>query len=171
MLVTLNQPDLKRSKFLAEQAADVLEGLVRANQRYIEHQARNGVRIPLPYQAGVRYAEEPDNGYEQFDDIPTVQRRGWGDCDDLAAWVCAWRRAHGEACTLRITWRRQRNGRRMFHVVVRRGNGSIEDPSKLLGMNGAAQQEPAPNPKPLISGAAPRAPRALLELFPRFKVA
>jgi len=103
---------------------------------FMQARKERGLSTPLPYDAGVRYQMEPDNGIEEFADIPTVWSRGWGDCDDLAPWVVAWRRFHGERAGLRITWRKTRSGRKVFHVLVRRADGSLEDPSKILGMKG-----------------------------------
>ena len=41
----------------------------------------------------------------------------------------------GERARLRVKWGRKRQGKpRPFHVQVRRGDGSIEDPSARLGM-------------------------------------
>lgn len=139
MLICLNlrQPQMQRSQYLAATAADCLNALVRANIRYIGAEIYQGRRVPLLYQSGVRYAEEPWNAngarVEEFADIPTVYARRWGDCDDLAPWRVAELRAMGEPAKIRITWKTLKSGR-LFHVLVRRANGQIEDPSKILGM-------------------------------------
>ncbi len=54
-------------------------------------------------------------------------------CDDLAPWRCAELRHQGERARIRIQWKRFPNGK-LFHIVVRRENGEIEDPSAILGM-------------------------------------
>jgi hypothetical protein len=104
--------------------------LVAINRLYLRsHHA------PSIYASGVRYRPEPEDGKpEEFAAIPMVLERGWGDCDDLAPWRVAELQEAGEPAKIRITWRRRRNGRRLYHVVVRRGDGRVEDPSKLLGM-------------------------------------
>src|SRR5262245_54466558 len=85
-------------------------------------------RVPLLYSSGVRYRSEvPDESYVC---ALTCYEQGWGDCAHLAAWRCAELREMGDQATVRVTWRK----RRFFHVQVRRGNGSIEDPSERLGM-------------------------------------
>lgn len=59
------------------------------------------------------------------------------NCDDLAPWRCAELRNAGEHAKIRITWREHPlTGQKVFHVVVRRENGEVEDPSLKLGMLG-----------------------------------
>lgn len=94
---------------------------------------------PLPplYQAGVRYAREPmcrhesgaENMCEEFVTAHEVVRRGIGDCDDLGPFRAAELRLQGEQA--QAFARRSPAG---WHVVVRREDGSIEDPSAKLGM-------------------------------------
>lgn len=94
---------------------------------------------PLPplYVSGVRYAVEPMcrgvNGFErrceEFTQAHEVMRRGWGDCDDLGPFLAAQRRLRGEDA--RAFARPSPAG---WHVQVRRADGSIEDPSAVLGM-------------------------------------
>jgi hypothetical protein len=61
-----------------------LEGMVRANQDYL----RAYPETPLLYRSGIRYQREPD-GQEEWCDIPNIIAAGWGDCEDLAAWLVA----------------------------------------------------------------------------------
>lgn len=62
------------------------------------------------------------------------------NCDDLSPWRCAELIAIGEPATIRIQWKRRtlpngKKSRKLFHIVVRRGDRvTIEDPSALLGM-------------------------------------
>jgi len=94
---------------------------------------------PLPsiYDAGVVYAREPqcrtadgsERMCEEFVTAHEVRRRGFGDCDDLGAWRAAELRIAGEQAQAipkpsAVGW----------HIVVRRGDGSLEDPSARLGM-------------------------------------
>jgi hypothetical protein len=123
-------PLLKRSRFLGLFIRPLLDALVTINRLYLRSH-----RIPPLYRAGVRYQQEPDDGKpEEFAAIPKVLARGWGDCDDLGPWRVAELQEAGEKASIRITWRRRPTGRRLYHVVVRRGDGRIEDPSRLLGM-------------------------------------
>jgi len=95
--------------------------------------------LPSLYSSGVVFGREP-RGVETFVDLHEVRRKGWGDCAHLAAWRCAELRAKGERATLRVTWQVDPARRlRIFHVLVRRADRSVEDPSKLLGMNSIAE--------------------------------
>ena len=90
---------------------------------------------PLLLESGVRYVPEPPQE-EWFADIPTVLRRGWGDCDDLGCWRAAElvvRYDIGDAHT--FTQRQvEPDGSTVYHVMVTSSLGT-EDPSSALGMN------------------------------------
>jgi hypothetical protein len=103
---------------------------------------RANPQIPLLYRSGVRWVRDTCNApgvpgaCERFLSPLQVLREGKkGDCDDLGPWRAAElvtgkggpRDKRARAVAIRspgIGW----------HVVVRRGNGTIEDPSKILGM-------------------------------------
>jgi hypothetical protein len=93
--------------------------------------------IPPLYQSGVRYAREVcraptlPGACERFLTARQCLREGEGDCDDLACWRAAELIVMGERA--RAIAMPSSVG---FHVVVRRADGSIEDPSKRLGMRG-----------------------------------
>lgn len=125
-----NLPIWKRSRMLALAAKYILEATTLINQIYLKtHQ------VPPLYSSGVRWQNEPtDWGYEDFAIIPAVMQRGWGDCDDLAPWRCAELREQGERAKIRIQWKTMNDGGKLYHIVVRRENGQIEDPSRILGM-------------------------------------
>ena len=122
---------LRRSRIFGIVIKAILEALVWVNLYYLRFH-----RVPPIYQSGVRYQLEPDGWEcESFDSIPAILARGWGDCDDLAPWRCAELRAQGEKAKIRIQWKQSPiSGQKLFHIVVRREDGSIEDPSALLGM-------------------------------------
>ena len=106
-----------------------LEGMVIVNRAQI----KAGEVGPL-YASGVRYRDEPP-GTETFRDAYTINRLGHGDCAHLAAWRVAELQEQGEKSNIRVKWFKRKPGRgRLYHIQVRRGNGKIEDPSKLLGM-------------------------------------
>lgn len=132
---------LVRSKVLGLAIRPLLEAQVLNDMLYLS--LHKDVK-PL-YTSGVRYEEEPHWTFqgepvEEFATVPVVLKRGWGDCDDLAPWRCAeLRLRHRENAKIRIQWQRQQLpngqlGRKYFHIVVRRADGSIEDPSLKLGM-------------------------------------
>ena len=123
-----------------------LEALTRINQWHF----RRGVVPPL-MSAGVRYQEEPP-GREDWDDALTVAGRGWGDCEDLAAYYAAELRENhgiGAECVIKHKFisreemlrsgyqgRIPMDGIFLVHVMVRLPNGRVIDPSKILGMKG-----------------------------------
>lgn len=108
----------------------MLEGVVLFNRAAI----RSGELGSL-YQSGARYQDEPPD-YESLVDGVTAQRAGVGDCAHLAAWRVAELQEQGEDARLTIEWSDSIRdpSLRLYHVQVRRGDGSIEDPSAILGM-------------------------------------
>ena len=119
---------LRASRALGLAIKPVLEALVMVDLMYLRTH-----HTPFIYASGVRYQEEPRGEQEEFAAVPVILARGWGDCDDLAPWLCAYYRSLGEKARIRIQWKRTPNGK-LYHVVVRRANGQIEDPSRVLGM-------------------------------------
>jgi hypothetical protein len=112
-----------------------LELLVHADLLYLAGQLGSCRHYPSLYESGVRYARA-QRGPERWLVVPDVLSRGYGDCDQLVAWRIAELRLGGEHATVRLTappW--LRGTLRTWHATVRRGDGSIEDPSSLLGMN------------------------------------
>lgn len=124
-----------------------LETLTRVNQWHF----RRGEAIPLEESGAVYKAEPP--GREDWDDCMIVAKRGWGDCEDLAAYLCAQlRELEGvpAECVIRHQFissqemREQgypakhvpRDGIYLIHVLVRLPNGVVLDPSEWLGMDG-----------------------------------
>lgn len=119
-----------RPELYAAFCRNLLESLIGANRETLKTRPD----IPPLYQSGVRYRNEP-LGYEWFDDILICLGRGWGDCDDLVAWRIAELREQGELAEIHMVWQPGMQTRtRLFHVLVRRENGEIEDPSAILGM-------------------------------------
>jgi hypothetical protein len=91
--------------------------------------ARYLAKHPLPslYSSGIRFQTEPNVGeYEDWKTPHQTFEDGWGDCDDLVLYRLAELRAAGERATVVVM---RRKGTRKFHVLVRRGNRQLEDPS------------------------------------------
>lgn len=130
--VDLEAPWLRlRSKAFATIVSYLLETIVTVNRVSL----RLNPKLPKLYASGVRYANEP-SGYDSFVDIYKILQCGHGDCAHLCAWRVAELRYEGERATIRVEWRDWKDGRpKLFHVLVRRADGTIEDPSALLGMN------------------------------------
>lgn len=121
---------LRKSRFFGTVIKAILDATVWVDLIYLRLH-----NVPALYQSGVRYQEEPAGQVESFDTIPAIIARGWGDCDDLAPWRVAELRLHGEKAKIRIQWKwNARMRTKMFHIVVRREDGTIEDPSAILGM-------------------------------------
>lgn len=86
-------------------------------------------KIPTLYTSTIRYKNEPA-GREIWQSAYETARLGRGDCEDLVAYRLAelWRdgiRARAKVLTISPMLR---------HVVVLHRDGSIEDPSKAMGM-------------------------------------
>jgi hypothetical protein len=85
---------------------------------------------PKLYTSGVRYrAEQP--GRERWLRVDEVLKLGYGDCEDLATWRAAELRLF-----LGVPARAgaYRSGKKRFHSIVIYPDGTIEDPSRRLGM-------------------------------------
>lgn len=108
-----------------------LEALVRINCDWL----RSNPDSPWLYDSGVRYAVEP-TGYELWDPTALLLARGAGDCDDLACARAAELRVREGDTRARADCYPSsiRNGRRTWHAIVVRGDGTVEDPSARLGM-------------------------------------
>jgi hypothetical protein len=61
------------------------------------------------------------------------------NCDNVASWRAAELRELGVNAKPYITWRQRPDGGYTYHVVTRYPDGTIEDPSLLLGMGGIAR--------------------------------
>ena len=99
-----------------------LEGLVALN---VERMARR--RYPPLYATKIRYRREP-RGQEDWQSADRVLAAGSGDCEDLAGYRAAELRIGGELAYAGVV--PIADGK--YHAVVYRGDGSIEDPSRVL---------------------------------------
>lgn len=121
MRTTINVPASMGLRFT--EAA--LEGLARLATE--DHASK-----PLPplYRSGIRY--QPERGTENWLLPSEALLAGVADCEDLSAYRVGELRASGVDPEARIVV--EQTGPRTLHAVVRRGDGSIEDPSRALGM-------------------------------------
>lgn len=107
----------------------LLESLVNIDRMEIRQN-----RLPPLYKAGVRYVREK-RGDEDWQDTITLYRRGVGDCEDLGCTRVAELRNNGKRASPYIRWRLDpETGIYIYHVLVLRGSGRLEDPSRILGM-------------------------------------
>jgi hypothetical protein len=113
----------------------LLEALTLADACYL----RRNPGVPLLYESGVRYEQEPD-GRDDWQDVPDTLARRVGDCEDLGCWRMAELRVrHRDGQTRwHITVDDIPNARGIlvttYHIQLMRPDGSIEDPSRRLGM-------------------------------------
>jgi hypothetical protein len=126
MIITLALSRPPESREGADFARRVLLALAGHNAAFI----RAGL-LPRLYESKVRYRREKG---ESFQDALCVLRQGWGDCSNLAAWRAAELMIVGQLAGIHVRWREYRDGLRGYHVLVRKTDGLIEDPSRLLGM-------------------------------------
>lgn len=109
---------------------------------------------PYFYQAGLRYRREPP-GEEDFQPIPRLYARGFGDCEDLSA-------ARAADLTVRFGIAAKpeviaiKPG--LWHIFVRLPNGAAEDPSAHLGMEIPADMRAAGERKLAALAARGRKP-------------
>ena len=98
---------MSRPKLAAGVVRLYLRALVISNAYYLQQHPET----PLLYKSGVRYAPEPNAGkYEEFASIRQCLERGWGDCDDLAAWRAAEIRVREKRpANILVYWRKQNN--------------------------------------------------------------
>jgi hypothetical protein len=158
-LVHLTLPDLADHSVAAHFAPIVLllEGPIKVNEHHIRMQndkfSRGESPIPFPplYLSGAYYEEDP-YGREDWRDVWSCLEKiasGHGiDCDNCVCWRVAELRVAGVAAEPVIKWQHlpcelarslgygaaPEEGLWLVHCCVRFPDGTIEDPSKLLGM-------------------------------------
>lgn len=111
----------------------VIDAALEAVTRLDESMIRSG-DSPTSHQAiaaGAVWRPEP-YGEEHFDHGAEIAARGWGDCDDWAPLHAATLRADGTdpGAVARVV----PSGPDLYHAIVQRSDGSIEDPSVSAGM-------------------------------------
>jgi hypothetical protein len=119
MIATIDVPSTEGT------LAAMLEGLVLVNVALLDLN-------PLPplYRSGVSY--EREKGTENWLTCAQVFARNAGDCEDLCCWRAAELRRAGDDAEVIVI----RGGVDLWHVLVQREDGTLEDPSRILGMKG-----------------------------------
>jgi len=114
-----------------------LEFLTQIDEWQLDRFEKDGRPLPPLYTTGVFYKAQP-RGVEEWLDVVTLYRNGHGDCKSLASARVAELRHQGIPAAPAITFRR--NGSfTLVHCLVLWPNGYVEDPSKILGMEGEFQ--------------------------------
>jgi hypothetical protein len=106
---------------------NVSPGLIERLLNAILDGLRPDRRLPPLYRSGIRYRLDPG---EVWQDPHTTARLGYGDCEDLALYRALELRGVGMDARVHV----YRASPRTLHVVVRRPDGTLEDPSRALGM-------------------------------------
>lgn len=105
---------------------EALEDLCAFNLAFL----RLNPRLPDIYETNIRYQSEPP-GQEDWLTYPVLIADKVGDCEDLACARVAKLRQRGEKKARPHLYHKGH----LWHVMVMRGNGELEDPSAALGMN------------------------------------
>lgn len=116
----------------------VLDGALEAVTRLNEQLIKSGAS-PTSRQLIAKGAEwRPEKpGAEHFDHGALIAERGHGDCDDWAPLHAATLRVTGEdPGALAVV---KKSGPKRWHAIVRRSDGTIDDPSLAAGMPGPAR--------------------------------
>jgi hypothetical protein len=104
------------------------EALTALNYQLMRVAADNGAEFPPLYGSGIVYRREPP-GREWWESALELVELGEGDCEDLAAYRAAELRfREAEPARVRI-YRTRRN---TYHAIVERGDGSFEDPARIV---------------------------------------
>ena len=126
MLISCRLPNVQTEKDRANYVRFIIQGIALGAAACGNH------GLPPLYRSGIRYQLEPQHGSgnEDFAPPPLTFARKWGDCDDLVIYRLAELNASGEKAYCYTTWP---EGTQSLHVLVRRANGELEDPSIILG--------------------------------------
>jgi hypothetical protein len=107
----------------------LLEALAAVNIAWLAENPH----APMLYESGVRYEEEPP-GRDDWQDIPETIALRVGDCEDLGCWRIAELRTRVREYARPYVKQSVVGPRTVYHVAVRRADGRLEDPSRILGM-------------------------------------
>lgn len=104
-----------------------LAAITATNRILMKEWLKDGRRPPRLYDSGVRYRREPPERFTTFDQVLLA---GAGDCDQL----CAWRAAELQELGTRAIAVPRLVTPDQMHIVIHFPGGTVEDPSRLLGM-------------------------------------
>lgn len=112
----------------------VLDAALESVTRLNEEMLKAG-KVPTFQEGahGIQWQPEPP-GAEHFDHAAKVLGRGHGDCDDLAPWHAASLRVTNEDPGAKAVVKRVADDR--WHALVKRSDGTYDDPSLTAGMPG-----------------------------------
>lgn len=113
-----------------------IEGLAAQNFQLMHAASLGGGGFPRLYDSGIVYRREPP-GQEDWQNAIDLLRTQEGDCEDLSAYRVGELRNEGEPATVEIV----RNPSGSYHAIVRRADGTHEDPSRILIAQEAQRKE------------------------------
>jgi len=106
----------------------LLRGLTSLDAFIIGFRRERGRPMPRIYESGVSY--ERERGTEKWQRADEVLKEGSGDCEDLATWRAGELHDAGEVgAFVDVVPAASRRG---YHAIVRRADGTTEDPSRVL---------------------------------------
>lgn len=112
----------------------LLHALTQIDIDYLASHQQTPKLYDLHSQGLFRYQAEPE-GEEDWLDIPSAIRQGWGDCEDIACWrVAELNVRYGFPATPTFVWLPMSNGGNLYHIQVQYPNGITEDPCRKVGM-------------------------------------
>jgi len=104
-----------------------VEGLVLVNLAILDELQSAPIPPPRLYQSAVRYRRPGKRTWHTIADLYDLLE---GDCKDLVGAACAEYRFYDGEHAVPIVYLTRRAHR--YHAVLRREDGSIEDPSRIL---------------------------------------
>ncbi len=105
----------------------LLDALIATDLAYLRYH-----RAPKIYNSGIVYGRT-----DQWERIPDIMRRGYGDCKSLSSWRCAELILEGKQAKPTFRFQpRAGSGIPDFHILIMTENG-WECPSARLGMTGS----------------------------------
>ena len=119
----------------SERVLDILlEALVKIDELYL----RLTPGTPSIYKSGVRYYHYAER--EEWLAVPECMFERIADCKSLSAWLVAEYHVSGidpgaKCCKKYSTIETEFGPLLLYHIQVQRSDGTIEDPSRELGMN------------------------------------
>ncbi len=125
----------------ADEAANLLDGLVSVNLRQIDKAGgfSGSPRFPILtgiQQGRVRYRRaDPREHWQSWRELVEQMQRGgtaYADCEDLSSAVAAELLAAGQTARTYV----YKSGPRLYHVVVKTDRWGLLDPSRAAGMEG-----------------------------------
>lgn len=135
MIISFPLPHVFSSASSSQEDAEVLNRLlnllIEVDTVWLKHHPTTSL-----YQSGVRYGRTTE-----WDCIPALYQRRYGDCKSLTAARIAELRKEGRRAAPVFRWKVRKDGGKDYHILLITDSNSegFEDPSRILGMNNEDQ--------------------------------